>query len=83
MAHHMDCDTNCVSDLMTAFTSVVREKISDLDTIAIPGFGNFVSIKRLERIETNPTTGKQMLYPPKITVEFVAGSILKKQLPDE
>lgn len=83
MAHQMDCDTKSVTDLMEAFASIVRERLSELDTIAIPGFGNFVSVKKSERIETDPATGKLMLMPPRIAVEFVAGSILKKHLPDE
>lgn len=83
MARQMDCDTKCVSDLVAAFASFVRDKASELDTIAIPGLGNFVSVKKIEKIEADPATGKQMLLPPKITVEFVAGSTLNKRLSDE
>lgn len=83
LARRLDCDTKCVSDLMAAFASVIREKASELDTVTVPGFGNFVAVKRPERIETDPASGKQMLMPPKISVEFVAGSVLKKHLSHE
>lgn len=83
VAHRMDCDTKCVSELMAAFASIVRERAAELDIIAIPGFGNFVPVKRSERIEADSSTGKLMLLPPKISVEFVAGSILNKHLSDE
>lgn len=83
LARLMDCDTKCATDMVTAFASVIREKAADLDTVTVPGFGNFVAIKKAERIETDPATGRQMLMPPQITIEFVAGRALKKRLSNE
>lgn len=83
LARQMDCDTKCVAELMAAFASVIRERASELDTVTVPGFGNFVAVKKAERIDTDPATGRQMLMPPKISVEFVAGSALKKHLQHE
>lgn len=83
MARQLDCDAKCVSDLVSAFASVIREKAAELDTVTVPGFGNFVPVKKTERIETDPASGRQMLMPPKITLEFVAGAALKKHLSHE
>ncbi len=83
LARQMDCDTKCVAELMAAFATVIRERVAELDTVTMPGFGNFVAVKRAERIETDSATGRQMLMPPKISVEFVAGSALKKHLSHE
>lgn len=83
LAHQMNCDTKCVSELLAAFAAVVSEKSVELDTVTVPGFGNFVPVKTPERIETDPASGRQMLMPPKISVEFVAGPSLKKHLKNE
>lgn len=83
LAHQMNCDTKCVSELVAAFAAVMSEKSVELDTVTVPGFGNFVPVKTPERIETDPASGRQMLMPPKISVEFVAGSTLKKHLTHE
>lgn len=83
LVRQLDCDAKCVSDLVAAFASVIREKAAELDTVTVPGFGNFVPVKQTERIETDHATGRQMLMPPNISLEFVAGSALKKQLSNE
>lgn len=83
IARQMDCDTRCVSEFLSAFASVVGERASELDTVTVPGFGNFVPTKHPERVETDAASGKQMLMPPKISVDFVAGSALKKHLSHE
>lgn len=83
LAHQMNCDTKCVSEILAAFAAVVSEKSVELDTVTVPGFGNFVPVKTPERIETDPASGRQMLMPPKISVEFVAGPSLKKHLKNE
>lgn len=83
LARQMDCDTKCAGELMAAFASVIRERAAELDTVTMPGFGNFVAVKKAERIETDPATGRQMLMPPNISVEFMAGPTLKKCLQHE
>ncbi|MCD8388011.1 MAG: HU family DNA-binding protein [Bacteroidales bacterium] len=66
--------------LIDTFAKVMRERISNLDSIAIPGFGNFVALKLPERVQSESSTGKRTLLPPQIKVEFVASAMLKKQL---
>lgn len=69
-----------ISNLIDGLTFVVKDKCSDLDTIAVPGFGSFESKKRLERIANHPATGKRMLIPPKISVCFKPSALLKQKL---
>ncbi len=69
-----------VSNLIDGLSLVVKERCSDLDTIAIPGFGSLEPKKRMERIAIHPSTGKRMLIPPKISVGFKQSALLKQKL---
>lgn len=69
-----------VRKLMDDFVGVVSTRCGELDTIAIPGFGNFEPKKRTERIVVNPATGKRMLVPPKMTLGFKVSNVLKGKL---
>lgn len=83
LSKKMDCEPKVAQELIAAFADILRGRAADLDTIAIPGFGNFVAMKKQEKIATDPKTGKRMLMPPCITLQFVAGSMLKKSLKNE
>ena len=51
-----------------------------MDTVAIPGFGNFEAKKKAERVVLNPSNGKRMLVPPKIVLNFKVSNVLKNKL---
>ncbi len=61
----------------------IRELSSELDTVAVPGFGSFTTLKSEEYITTDNDSGKTMLYPPKVAIHFTAGSMLKKRFNHE
>ncbi|MBR5856218.1 MAG: HU family DNA-binding protein [Bacteroidales bacterium] len=69
-----------VVKLLDAFVTVMKERCGELDSIAVPGFGTFEAKKKLERIAVNPTTGKRMLVPPKIVLNFKASTLLKSKI---
>ncbi|MDE6452829.1 MAG: HU family DNA-binding protein [Muribaculaceae bacterium] len=62
-----------------AMASAIRERCSQLDTIAIPGFGNFVPVKTDEHIVAEPD-GSRVLVPPHVALTFNPGSMLRKRL---
>ena len=66
--------------LLDAFTGIVAARCSELDTIAIPGFGSFEPRKRNERIQYNPSNGKRTLMPPRVTLTFKVSNVLKNKL---
>lgn len=80
IAKRMERSSADVAKLMEAFVTTVRERCSELDSIAIPGFGSFETKKKLERIVVNPGTGKRMLVPPKITLTFKPSTLLKSKI---
>lgn len=69
-----------VNKLLEALSDVVRERCGDLDSIAIPGFGTFEAKKKNERVMVNPSNGKRMLVPPRISVNFKVSNVLKTRL---
>lgn len=69
-----------INKLLDAFTSVLRSKSCELDSIAIPSFGTFEAKKKNERVVVNPSSGKRMLVPPKITLNFKVSNVLKSKL---
>ncbi len=69
-----------IDALVEGLSIILRESCAELDTIAIPAFGNFVASKHDEEISVDLSTGKRMLMPPEISVEFVPGNILRNHL---
>lgn len=80
LSKRLELNKTEISNLLDGMTMIVKERCSDLDVVAIPGFGSFESKKKLERIAVHPATGKRMLIPPKITVSFKPSALLKQKL---
>jgi len=72
-----------VNKLLEALCDVVRERCGELDSIAIPAFGTFEARKKNERVMVNPSNGKRMLVPPKITMNFKVSNVLKARLKNQ
>ncbi len=83
VAKIMGADYKEAARLTGSFAQVLRERASGLDSIAMPGFGNFVATKKPERVQTDRATGRKMLLPPQLLVEFVPSSALKKLVAHE
>ena len=69
-----------VSKLVDALTDVLKTRCGELDSVAIPGFGTFEGKKKNVRVITNPSNGRRMLLPPKITLNFKVSNVLKTRL---
>ena len=50
------------------------------EEVAIPTFGTFEIKKRVERILVNPSTGKRMMVPPKLVLNFRPIASVKEKL---
>ena len=72
-----------VDALVDALAVVIREAATDLASVAVPTFGTFVPVKHNEEVVTDLSTGKRMLVPPEITLEFQPGAMLRKKLRNE
>ena len=61
----------------SATFEIITTAMVSQDKIAIPGFGNFVTKVRAERKGRNPSTGKDIVIPKTIVVNFKAATQLK------
>ena len=75
-----DMDTKAAQQLLAEFVAMTAESALDLDSVAIPGFGTFIPVKKSEYINTDPATGGTTLVPPRIDMTFKPGSRLKKSI---
>jgi len=73
-------DTKRTSAILDAFADVLRSAATTRSNVAIPSFGTFMTIKADEEIITDRVTGRRMLLPPQVTVEFQPASMLRKKL---
>lgn len=80
IAKRMSRSPKDVNILLDAFIKTVEDRCGGLDSVAIPGFGAFEAKKKVERVVVNPSSGKKMLIPPKITLTFKPSALLKSKL---
>lgn len=69
-----------VDALVEGLSIVLRQSCSELDSVAIPTFGTFAPRKHPETVVDDLVTGKKMLVPPEISVEFRPGAMLTKRM---
>lgn len=69
-----------VQTVISAFCNVLGEKCVDMDTLIVPGFGQFEPKKRKERLTVHPSSGKRLLVPPKLVIGFRPSAILKGKI---
>lgn len=55
-------------------------KVEAEQVIQVPAFGTFEVKKRLERVLVNPNSGKRMMIPPKLVLNFKPVTTLKEEV---
>lgn len=83
LARQLGKDVQEVDSLVGCLAKTIKENASELDSVAIPGFGRFDAVKNEEYISTDLSTGRRILFPPEIKFNFTAGSMLKKRFSHE
>ena len=77
VAENLGRSTNDVNKLMEALAGVLSNRCAEMDSVFVPGFGTFEPKQRKERVVIQPSTGKRMLVPPKVVVNFKVSKVLK------
>lgn len=80
VAQRAAIDNSLASKLTEALSAIIAESAANDCRVAIPGFGTFAGTKRDEEIVENPQTGKMLLMPPSLRLEFFPSSMLKKAM---
>ncbi len=68
--------------LMDGLAATMRDNLCDMNTVALPGFGEFIPVKEDEHIQNDLSTGQQILVPPSINVKFSPSALLKRKIND-
>ena len=77
---------NGAQKLVRTIISFMGNCFEEGETVTLQGFGTFEVKKRQERTMVNPSSGKTMLVPPKLVLNFRPTSTIKeilKQQPNE
>lgn len=82
LAGKLGLSTEDVSLLTDTFTGIVRDTVSQGDTLSLPGFGSFEPRFRAERISVQPSTGCRLLIPPRVTLAFRPSASLRRRMRD-
>lgn len=69
-----------VQTLIGEFSKLLAERCVEMDTVIIPGFGQFEARKRKERLTVHPATGQRLMVPPKLVLGFKPSGVLKAKL---
>lgn len=63
-------DRKDVEALLEGLAHAIDRHCSEMDIVAVPGFGNFKAEKHDEQLVPDRCTGKLMLLPPEIELTF-------------
>lgn len=66
--------------IMRTLISEMGNAFTNGESIFVSNFGTFEVKKRLERVMVNPSTGKRMLVPPKLVLNFRPVASIKEKL---
>lgn len=80
LSSRLDISLSSVNVLIESMCEEMVKTASNLDGIVVPGFGSFESKLREERISVHPASGKRLLVPPRILLQFKASPLLKNKL---
>lgn len=83
IASRIGFDESEVGEILKAFRSTMEEALLSGDSVAFPRFGTFNVVKEDDKIINDLATGKKVLLPPAIHVEFRESESLRKQLGKE
>ncbi|MCH5244926.1 MAG: HU family DNA-binding protein [Muribaculaceae bacterium] len=82
LGERINYDEGETSRLIELMASTFASIASEVNSIAIPGFGTFQPVKENEKIDVLPT-GKRMLVPPHISLTFKESVVLRKKLKNQ
>lgn len=80
LAANMGYDSKRTADFIDKFAEILRVNAVEMNTLAVPSFGSFVPTKYDETIVKDHSTGKRIMLPPQLSLEFHPAAMLRKKL---
>ena len=68
------------SDMLDASTAAIVGSMKEDKSLMLQGFGSFEVRKKADRVIINPSSGRQMMVPPKLTLVFKPSETYKSKL---
>lgn len=78
LAKRLAIDAKEVAQCIQSLASVVSDNCREGREVAIPGFGVLYPQLHKEEVRTDHSSGKNMLFPPEITIEFKPSASMQK-----
>lgn len=69
-----------VRSLLKGMGEILTEMSEELCLVSLPRFGTFQAVKEDERVDVDLSTGRRILLPPFIHLEFTASGALRNAL---
>lgn len=82
LSESLDLPEDKTGFLIKCFADLMILHGENLDNVSVPGFGSFEFRLRNEREVVHPASGKRLLIPPKVTINFRPTPLLKTKIKD-
>ena len=80
MANNLGISNDQCQKMVYEFTDTMINALEMGNVVVIAGLGCFEIKKKKERLMVNPSTGKKMLVPPKLTISFKMSNTFKNKI---
>ena len=80
MASNLGISNDQCQKMIYEFTDTMINALEMGNEVVIAGLGCFEIKKKKERLMVNPSTGKKMLVPPKLTISFKMSNTFKNKI---
>ena len=80
MASNLGIINDQCQKMVYEFTDTMINALEMGNEVVIAGLGCFEIKKKKERLMVNPSTGKKMLVPPKLTISFKMSNTFKNKI---
>lgn len=66
--------------IISSVADIIVGELQNGNSVSFQGFGFFEVKKKMEKIVANNSTGKRILFPPRLIVGFKPSSLLKERI---
>lgn len=77
MAQRLNIEPATAERLLQGFAAVIGEECRQQNRVALPALGSFGGVKKEEIVVRDLATGRRLMLPPAIEIEFVPAGRLK------
>ncbi len=77
LSKRLNIEPTTAEELLKGFVGIVDEECRDLNRVALPALGSFDGVKKEETVIRDLASGRRLMLPPAIEVEFTPAGRLK------